>query len=1014
MRLRVLLVFYLLFGVFSSHAVAQDLRDCKFKFEVDTQTSAFNSLTIDGERKLGFWLSINRAPADVRAFAKHIGLLRVCLRTPDGKPRSIQRGNRTIKLESPFTTRCTAALLPGNRLLTNAHCFYALEQAGFSIVSEARIDFNYTSKDDTGAVQTYPVTTRELAVDKDLDAMVLQVLGGDANADLGGHIPMKMMSEVEPFQELRMIHHPGGTPQQYSSGTCQVHRRQTEIPDARSPFRHTCESIGGSSGSLLLDSRTLSVVALHNQGGLKPSGDNFNSGHKIGKIEAALNLGFEEFELPEDASDAASLALTDALLQFEPKEKAQALHNLIAEFPGTLEAKKAKIALKQIPNTSNDVVQSAAEKAFSEALMESDPFARLTALRSVAIDFVGTPSAEEALSVIAQLELDPAKNITVEKTETVNKATPVDPELLAAIEACDNALSSKGKVTEHGFVSTSYGSRVIPELASPWNQPVPMECVQSAMNAPQHPRAARLYGFAVWDHEGTRGNEGRYWLRLAASNGDTLAKGQLGLMLFGGFGGRKDESRGLALLKEASDDGDGLASTTLGNHFYKTDGAAARRYFERGSRQGESGSDFFLAMHYLKKESDYSLDKAEFDLFLAEHYLERAKAGGNGFAFRESAWINLGSRGSDLLLLKNGHSDPWQATDAELADAIQQAARTAANDVYSAIENPGTLDFILALRPETLGVADWRDYYLPEKIRNKKRARANECNTMSDSFGNSSECPANEFDKEREKLIVFWSELQTLLKEDGFYKGKIDGDFGAGSRAALQRIHQAKQQQPRKGIDPINLAFEDNPIVSQCIRLSSGYISDDVNAYRACSISSDRYIDQSRVVMGMGDALAAIARNKDGDTENRVWALNSAREAYQKGLRLNHPRAAVELAMLPETPNSGPRNASDLKSVERAWLRQAANDGNGRAMLLLAEASDTGKGIPRDALIAAQLIVSALEMSEPRAIELLTNVSVETRVEVQKLMTTQSTYSGPSDGQIDTNFLKIAHDFCGC
>lgn len=1007
MRATFLFVFSLIVGV-CSQAAAQDLDDCGFGFEVDTQTSAFNSMVVDGDKKLGFWLSINRAPADVRSFAKYVGLLRVCLRTPDGKPRLIQRQSGTIELESPFRTICTAALLPDNRLLTNAHCFYGFEQAGFTIVSKARIDFNYTSKDDIGAVQSYPVSLRELAVDRELDAMVLQVLGEDANADLGGHIPMNMMSEVEPFQELRMIHHPGGTPQQYSSGTCQVHRRQTEIPDARSPFRHTCESIGGSSGSLLLDSRTLSVVGLHNQGGLKPTGDSFNSGHKIGKIEAALNLGFEEFELQADASDVARLALTDALLQFDRNKKAQALHSLILNFPDTPEAEKAKHALKQMADSRNDSIQSAAEKALSEALLKPDPLARLTALRAAANDFAGTPSAEDALSAIAQLELSRAKQLTVDN------ATHVDSETLAAIEACDNAISSKGKVSEHGLVSKPSGAQISPQLASPWSQPVPVDCVQSATNAPQYPRAARLYGLAVWDHEGTRGNEGRYWLRLAASNGDALAKGQLGWMLYRGFGGRKDESRGLALLEEASDDGDGLASTTLGNYFYKKDGAAARRYFERGSRQGASGSDFFLAMHYLKKEIDYSLDKAEFDLFLADHYLERAKAGGNGFAFMESAWINLGSRGSDLLLMKKGHSDSWQAPDAERADAIQQAARIAANDVYRAIENPGTLDFILALKPETIGVADWRDYYLPDDVRDQKRKREHQCFDADDSFGNAVECPANKFDKERQKLHFFWNELQALLKEDGFYKGKIDGDFGAGSRAALQRSHQAKQQQPRKGIDPIKLAFEDSPIVSECIRLSSRPISDEINAYRACAISSDRYIDQSRVVMGMGDALAAIARNKDGDTENRIWALNSARKAYQKSLRLNHPRAAVELAILPETPDSGPRKVSDLKSVERAWLRQAADDGNGSALILLAEASDTGEGVPRDALIAAQLIVSALEVSELGAIELLANVSIETRVEVQKLMTKQSAYAGPMDGQINTNFLNVAHDFCGC
>lgn len=51
-----------------------------------------------------------------------------------------------------------------------------LVSAGFSIAHLARIEFNYTSKDDAGAVRNYPVSPSELKVDKDLDALVLQVL----------------------------------------------------------------------------------------------------------------------------------------------------------------------------------------------------------------------------------------------------------------------------------------------------------------------------------------------------------------------------------------------------------------------------------------------------------------------------------------------------------------------------------------------------------------------------------------------------------------------------------------------------------------------------------------------------------------------------------------------------------------------------------------------------------------------------------------------------------------------
>ncbi|MBV7393075.1 transporter substrate-binding domain-containing protein [Mameliella sp. DP3N28-2] len=391
-------------------AQAQGLADCGFGFEIDAQSSAFQSMVVDGEQKRGFWLSINRAPSDVKKVARHIGRLQTCLVTPDGKPREITRGGRTFTLNSPFLGNCTATLLPDNRLLTNVHCFYDpdLVRAGFSIVREARVNFNYTSKDDTGAVRTYLVSPRELKLDKKLDAMVLQVIGGDPNGDLGGHVPMKMMPSVDPFQELRMIHHPAGEPQQYSTGTCQVHRRQAEIPPERSPLRHSCESTGGSSGSLLLDARTLAVVALHNQGGLRPSGDSFNSGHKIALINQALDLGFE-IVTPEAAGgggDAATSALTDALLIFDPTRQAEALRRVIDRFPNSEAAAKATMALDRLAGDSTSARETQAAQALSDALLTADLRSRISALRGVISQFAGTDAADKALAAASRLESD--------------------------------------------------------------------------------------------------------------------------------------------------------------------------------------------------------------------------------------------------------------------------------------------------------------------------------------------------------------------------------------------------------------------------------------------------------------------------------------------------------------------------------------------------------------------------------------------------------------------------------
>ncbi len=362
---------------------ARALEECNFGFEVDTQSSALQALVDDIQRQGGFWRPIAEAPDDVRKVAKHVGRLDICLMTPDGEPRQMVRNGVTHTVRSPLITHCTAALLPGNRLLTNHHCFYEpkLVAAGFTVVREARVNFGYTDRDVTAQVQTFLVGNREVAAARELDALVLQVLGGDANAATGGHVPMDMQTAFTPRRAMTMIHHPNGAPQQYSTGTCQVHRRQAEVSETASNLRHTCETSFGSSGSLLLDARNLRVMGLHNQGGLGPQGG-FNGAHKITSIEEALKIGFtieappppppplppppepepdavagpapgpvvDATPAPPDPQAGAALALTDALLERDPLARRSALEAILINFPGTAASVSATIALALIPD----------------------------------------------------------------------------------------------------------------------------------------------------------------------------------------------------------------------------------------------------------------------------------------------------------------------------------------------------------------------------------------------------------------------------------------------------------------------------------------------------------------------------------------------------------------------------------------------------------------------------------------------------------------------------------------
>lgn len=385
---------------------------CKFTFQIDTQSSAFQALVDGAAERGGFWRPIQEAPDDVQQIGRYIGRLDVCLITPDGKPRQVTMQGRSITLKSPFVTTCTAALLPENRLLTNRHCFFndVTFDAGFSIVQEARINFGYVSKDFIDDVKTFLVSPRELAEDKARDALVLQIVGGDANAALNGHIPMVMEPRATPRRALTMVHHPGGAPQQFSSGTCQVHPAQATLPAGASQLRHSCETSGGSSGSLLLDARSLAVVGLHNQGGLTARGGGYNGGHKIAAVEAALGLGFRTATAPlpkpdpkPDPEAAAQAALAEALQVSGLQARRTALETMVARFPNSRAAISARNTLELMaPKAPTKEEQATA--ALIAALQLSDDSVKAAQLRVIEQKFAGTAAAGSARAVLKNLE----------------------------------------------------------------------------------------------------------------------------------------------------------------------------------------------------------------------------------------------------------------------------------------------------------------------------------------------------------------------------------------------------------------------------------------------------------------------------------------------------------------------------------------------------------------------------------------------------------------------------------
>lgn len=168
---------------------------------------------------------------------------------------------------------CTGALLPGDYVLTNHHC---LPQAGDLTPVKASILMDYLTLDGKGS-RRFDLDPRPVEFDARLDYALARVAGSPA-ATYG---TARLSGEAVPgSRSMLVIHHPLGRPKVMSRFRCFALREQPDGPD----LRHRCDTLGGSSGSLMFDT-AVAGVALHKEGGLDPKDpSSFNSATRLSAI----------------------------------------------------------------------------------------------------------------------------------------------------------------------------------------------------------------------------------------------------------------------------------------------------------------------------------------------------------------------------------------------------------------------------------------------------------------------------------------------------------------------------------------------------------------------------------------------------------------------------------------------------------------------------------------------------------------------------------------------------------
>jgi hypothetical protein len=147
---------------------------------------------------------------------------------------------------------CTGVLVAPDLLMTNYHCPRSDGERRSTLV-----DFDYDS--DNAVPKTLRLKSLVIG-DPRLDFAIYRL-----SAALADRSPLKMgEGEVVKGQALIIIQHPAGQPKQVSTLDCRV--SEPVGAGASTDFGHLCDTLGGSSGSAVLDERTGLMLGLHHIG----------------------------------------------------------------------------------------------------------------------------------------------------------------------------------------------------------------------------------------------------------------------------------------------------------------------------------------------------------------------------------------------------------------------------------------------------------------------------------------------------------------------------------------------------------------------------------------------------------------------------------------------------------------------------------------------------------------------------------------------------------------------------
>ena len=227
---------------------------------------------------------------------------------------------------------CTAFLVDEKHLLTNHHCIPGVlkdPRIGATELRSLTWIAGFLEPGRAEEARRFTVNPEPVETSADLDYTILEVIG--VPTDLFPPLPLAATTAAEGMPYW-IIGHPMGKSQHISREGCKAARPPLgPSPDHQSGerLRHTCDTLGGNSGSPIIDSSGRQVIGLHNSG---DSNVGVNYGIPMAQILAVSNV-----LKPAPARD--------------PAAKPEPLPLIMSQFPQELGVGQEMFIVADVPDT---------------------------------------------------------------------------------------------------------------------------------------------------------------------------------------------------------------------------------------------------------------------------------------------------------------------------------------------------------------------------------------------------------------------------------------------------------------------------------------------------------------------------------------------------------------------------------------------------------------------------------------------------------------------------------------